>query len=163
MPVQVYQHGAGTFRKATPSGSVGSQDGVLRWMETYADALTSGMFKVLISGGFRPENVLFSREISPACCLLNGPCRRLFCQTGLRWAHQSGHCGCAQFCGALWLVETQFAASAHSLGTEQAGGVAFGLRYCILSTMVTASPHPFEDCIRAGGAAVGRRGPGAAL
>ena len=31
---------------ATPLDACDSQEGVLRWMETYADALASGMFKV---------------------------------------------------------------------------------------------------------------------
>ena len=36
---------------ATPLDACESREGVLRWMETYADALSSGMYKVSTSRG----------------------------------------------------------------------------------------------------------------
>lgn len=99
MPVQVYKHGSGGVRKATPPWCRRSRDGVLRWMEAYAHALASGVYKVCTSGGLEREGCCVQCRVSPACCLFTGPCReREFPSDRATLAHQGGHCGCAQLC-----------------------------------------------------------------
>ena len=69
MPVQLYEcNGPRGLHKATPPGCTGSRDGVLRWMEAYADALECGMYKARTSGGFRAGSLLCA--VHNSICML---------------------------------------------------------------------------------------------
>ena len=98
MPVQLYEcNGPRGLHKATPPGCTGSRDGVLRWMEAYADALECGMYKARTSGGFRAGSLLCAVHNSICMLLVRWPVlAQSLCQTGLRWASAR----------SLWLCST---------------------------------------------------------
>lgn len=72
---------------ATPPGPKRARDGVLRWMEAYADALESGMFKVSTCGRVGPgcSSVLCDSSNAKYDILAASQLRSQFCGQCTRW------------------------------------------------------------------------------